>query len=177
MEALLSALIARLDTLTLTGVPTSKLDYIDVDWGQLDNYDRQPPVKFPCALLDIRALNYSNTGNLGQIGIIDVEVRLADLILSNSSAGAPATQKAQAMRIFRLTEAVFKHLHGWETPALPNPQSPIPQLFGPLTRLSATRTKRTDGIKEMRMVFRAQLVEMGAHRTPQTVTIIPPNIP
>jgi hypothetical protein len=36
-------------------------EYVDLDWGQCDFYAGQmPPVKFPCALLDINAATYPN---------------------------------------------------------------------------------------------------------------------
>ena len=38
----------------------SKINYIDEDWGQLDYYAANFPVKFPCVLIDINHGQYSN---------------------------------------------------------------------------------------------------------------------
>ncbi len=162
MEEILKNTLERLTTLPIGNAPTVKLEYIDLDWGQLEL--EVPPVKFPCALIDIRNMSYSDAGDLSQIGIIEIEIRICDRILSNSSAGAPVAQRDSAMRIFRLTESVFKHLHGWQAPS---------QLHGALTRISASRSKGSN-FKEMRMVFRAQLVELAAQRQYTQVSITTP---
>lgn len=169
MDTYLAALIAHLDTLTMGATPTDKLQYIDMDWGQLDYYNNAPPVKFPCALIDIRTMNYTGEGIGTQIGIVDIEVRIADIPLANSSAAAPATQRHNAMRIHRLVNAVFAHLHGWQ-PANSPPSVGLGG-FGPLTRISGTKTKRQDGIKEMRLVFRLQTDEQAARRPYNTVSL------
>lgn len=162
METYLAALIAHLETLTMGATPTDKLQYIDVDWGQLDNYSNTPPVKFPCALIDIRTMNYTSNGVGTQIGIVDIEVRIADMPLANSSAAASATQRHNALRIHRLVNAVFAHLHGY---------APTGGGFGPLTRIGGSKIKRNDGIKEMRLVFRLQTDEQAARRTYSTVSL------
>lgn len=46
-----------------------ELKYIDIDWGQIDYYD-QPPVKYPCALIEIRQADYSNEGQHVQYGTV-----------------------------------------------------------------------------------------------------------
>ena len=161
MDDLFTAIIARLtDDLVYHGLnadlaqpPAQKLKYVDMDWGQLDNYPQHPPAGFPCALLDVRSLNYSDAGNQKQIGLADIEVRIADVVLNNSSSAAPATQRANALRNLRLYDAVFQFLHGWVPPNID---------YGPLTRISGSRTKRADGIREMRMVFRVQIPEFKA---------------
>ena len=42
----------------------SALKYIDKDWNQLKF--EQPPVKWPCALIDVKNINYSQMGNFGK---------------------------------------------------------------------------------------------------------------
>ena len=118
-------------------------EYIDLDWGQCDFYTGQmPPVKFPCALLDINAATYSNEGRLVQIGIVTVQVRILDLVLSNSSAQAPDGQRAKAARLFALLNETNRLLHGFHGNG-----------YGPLTRQTLTRVKRRDGLKEFALMF------------------------
>lgn len=45
----------------------TELKYIDKNWGQL--LYEQPPVKFPCALLDIANVNYTQLGQLAQTAV------------------------------------------------------------------------------------------------------------
>lgn len=65
-----------------------ELKYIDKDWGQL-KYD-QPPVKFPCALIDITNVNYSQMGRGYQKADADIIITIANMKLIRSSAMAPS---------------------------------------------------------------------------------------
>lgn len=77
---------------------------IQEDWGQLQ-YD-QPPVKFPCALVDIQSINYSQMGNLAQSAEALLSVTIADdKIVNRKSADDFAT--------IELMEQVNDTLHGY----------------------------------------------------------------
>jgi hypothetical protein len=89
----------------------SELKHIDKNWGQL--LYEQPPVKFPCALLDIASIEYSQLGNLAQKANGIIEITIANLRLTNSSAKAP--RKEEAYMIFEITEKIHQTLHGWSS--------------------------------------------------------------
>lgn len=157
-------------------VPT--LQYVDLDWGQLDNYAEHPPVKFPCALLDLRNLQHSNNADGIQITVGEVEVRLFDKALNTSSGAASPIQKANSLRILRLCDKAHAALHGWSIPLPTTPTVPThtrPDVFATLTRTASGRTKRTDGIKEMRITFRVAMTDAVAQpqRTHYSATVIP----
>lgn len=158
---------------------TDHLQYVDVDWGQMDNYGTEPPVKFPCALLDLRDLQHSSNADGVQITLCNVEVRLFDKALNTSSGGASDALRANALRIFRLHDKVHAALHGWNVVLPPAPpiggsQNGLPNVFATLTRTASARTKRADGIKETRLVFRVAMTDAGAQpqRTHYTATIV-----
>ena len=82
------------DTLTavkeaLKTVPD--LRYTTEDWGQLDFFN-QPPVRFPCVLLDAEEVRYSDSGRGFQQGEASLTVRVADNRVFNGSFQAPASQ-------------------------------------------------------------------------------------
>ena len=77
-----------------------ELAYIDKNWGQLD-YEA-PPVKWPCALLDIDEVPFSQIGGGGQIA------DGANLRLVSSSAAAP--RKADAYRLIELLDKIHSAL-------------------------------------------------------------------
>lgn len=111
------------DTLTavkeaLKTVPD--LRYTAEDWGQLDFFN-QPPVRFPCVLLDAEEVRYSDSGRGFQQGEASLTVRVADNRIFNGSFQAPASQAEFAM--FDLLQAVYKALQGLSGPG-----------FSPLTR-------------------------------------------
>ena len=86
-----------------------ELKHIDKNWGQLQ-YE-QPPVKFPCALLDIANVDYNQLGNLAQDAGGIVEITIANLRLTNSSGKAP--RKEEAYAVFDIIEKIHQLLHGW----------------------------------------------------------------
>ncbi|MDD4395680.1 MAG: hypothetical protein PHQ33_07330, partial [Bacteroidales bacterium] len=77
----------------LSGI--TELKHIDKNWGQLQ-YE-QPPVKFPCALLDIANVNYSQMGKLAQLAEGDIEITVANLRLTNTSYRNPNRDDAYAV--------------------------------------------------------------------------------
>jgi hypothetical protein len=132
----------------------TELKYIDEDWGQLDYYSAAPPVKFPCALIDIDNVRWSDEGNQTQIGIANVVVRLANMRLSNSNVKAPAGQKAKSLSFFDTVMHIHQKLHTWSG-AKNN---------GPLTRIGYRKVKRDDGIREIEMIFAVEITDDSARK-------------
>lgn len=121
------------------------LKYMDEDWGQLDYYQENPPVKFPCILLELQQASWKNQSQKVQDGVLNISIRVADLKQSNTSHKAPDTQKAKAAAIWLILENIHKALHGWRPATYPE--------FGALTRISSRRVKRDDGIREFEVVY------------------------
>jgi len=127
-----------------------ELLYIDEDWGQLDYYDKFPPVKFPCALIDIQSGQFTNDGKLQQRGVLTVAVKLYLLRLSNTSNGAPQSQKNEAKKGWQVYRKVNQALHG---------QSFLSEGFATPIRQSMQRVKRSDGIYERDIIYTIGLVD------------------
>jgi len=126
-----------------------ELKYVDQDWGQMDYY-AQPPVKFPCALIDIQSAQYSNDGDFVQQGTAVVVIRLFDLKLSNSSQAAPKGQKENAKKIWQLIEDVNKAIHG---------QNFLQEGYGLPMREQMRRTKRNDGCYQTELLYSVQFTD------------------
>jgi len=107
-----------------------ELKHIDKNWGQL--LHEQPPVKFPCALLDITSVNYSQLGNLAQTANGVFEITIADLRLTQSSGKAPRKQNAYS--VFDIAESIHQLLHGYTNGE-----------FQPLIRVSLQKLEATSG--------------------------------
>jgi hypothetical protein len=145
MKQLIDNVVARLSA----QVPALK--YIGQDWGQMDYFDPgRPPVKFPCALVDIQSANYTNDGNLIQQGTATVVVSLYMIRISNNSAGAPDTQKANAAQIWQLLEDINKTLHG---------QRFLETGMGLLMRTSMRSQKRADGVWLKNIYYTVQFTD------------------
>lgn len=127
-----------------------ELLYIDEDWGQLDSYSPHPPAKFPCSLIDITSLVFSNIGKDNSANPINrqiaegtITIIIANLKLSNTSGKAPQTQKDNAWKIWEIKEKVHQLLHGWK----PTADS------GALMRTADKRIRRDDGIQEYQVTY------------------------
>lgn len=139
-----------LETVESKLAAVSELLYIDEDWGQLDSYSPNPPAKFPCALIDITSLVFSNIGKDLTDNPINrqkaegtITFIIADMKLSNTSFKAPQTQKNNAWKIWDILDKVHKQIHGWK----PTADS------GALMRTSHKRIRRDDGIQEYQVTY------------------------
>lgn len=143
MKTFLEAIQSKLSTITA-------LKYIDEDWGQMDSYSPNPPAKFPCVLIDITSLNFSNIGKNNnanpinrQLGDGTITFIIANLKLSNTSHQAPQSQKDNAWSIWTIIDDLHKVVHGWK---------PI-QESGALMRTGLKRIRRDDGIQEYQITY------------------------
>lgn len=114
------------------------LKYVDEDWGQLDDYSPNFPVKWPCALIDIAQVQYSNLGKTAQLGEAAITITIADIKLLNSSSKAPANQKAEQANYLQLIKDVHACLHGWSGHGH----------YSKLIRTNFKRIKRDDGVRQ-----------------------------
>lgn len=143
MKAFLEAAQAKLTTI-------SALKYIDEDWGQLDSYSPNPPTQFPCALIDITSLIFSNIGKDNTANPVNRQMAegtitfiLANLKLSNTSQRAPQTQKDNAWNIWTIIDDLHKAVHGWKPTEYSNA----------LIRTGLRRIRRDDGIQEYQITY------------------------
>jgi hypothetical protein len=152
MKTILSNILGRL-TAEITA-----LKYVDENWGQLDYFGPQHPVKYPCALADIDNAQWSDLGNLSQTGAAQVRITVANLKLSNTSSAAPASQRQKAFEIVDLMTDLHQALHGWR---------PAPHASR-LTRTATRLVQREDGIKQYEILFALQISDASAQ--PQYAT-------
>lgn len=127
----------------------SELKYIDEDWGQLDYYSPNMPVKWPCLLIDVTDAEYSQTAkNWGQvpnrqIALATITLTFANLKLTNTSFNAPITQKQQAHHIWEVILKTHEVLRDW---------SPV-ENSGTMTRINHRRIIRDDGVQEYKVRY------------------------
>ena len=137
------------------------LRYISPDWGQMDYYPEHPPVKYPCALIDIQGATYTNLGERIQQGEATVSIRLFDLMLTPSSHPAPQSIKDNAARFRQLMEDVNKTLHG----------KALSGTAGKPVRASMNKVKRADGCYEVEILYRIPFTDATCY--PERVGVTP----
>lgn len=128
----------------------SSSNYIDEDWGQLDYYSPNFPVKWPCTLIDITNSNFQNKGMdktttpmHRQTSVNLVGIKIANLKLTKTSKMAPQTQKDAAWSIWDLIEEVHGLLQGFR---------PL-ENSGGLIRTGIRRVQRDDGVQEYIVLY------------------------
>jgi hypothetical protein len=142
------------------------LKYVDQDWGHMDFFPG-PPVKYPCALVDIQSAGYSNTGNFIQQGTAMVVIRLFDPKLSNSSQKAPDNQKENAKKIWQLIEDVNRAIHG---------QNFLQEGYGLPMREQMRRIKRNDGCCQTELYYSIQFTDMTCRPELTPVSPVKPEL-
>ena len=128
----------------------SELRYAGEDWGQID-YFRKPPVKFPCALIDVEEVDYSDDAPRYQQGDGLLTIRVADIRMVNDSFQSPPSK--HEFGIFDLLQSVYKALQGLSG-----------DTFSPLTRTKLFRARRDDSIREYRLLFKFSFTDPDAGR-------------
>lgn len=128
----------------------AELKYIDEDWGQLDYYSPNFPVKWPCTLIDVPSANFSNLGTDKKATPINrqnagatLSITVANMKLSNTSLHAPQTQKDNAWSVHGLIEKIHGKLQGF----MPKENA------GKLIRTGLERVKRDDGVQEYNISY------------------------
>ena len=143
-----------LEKLQLRLAEIPHLKYIDENWGQLDYYSPNMPVQYPCTLIDVQQVQYSNIGKdltkrpvQRQIAQVQIKITIANMRLTNSSMQAPRRQKEEVWAIWGIIEKIHQQLHG--VSLLPN--------VSPLIRTSQNRTLRDDGIQEYEVYYSCEV--------------------
>lgn len=134
MNSIFSILLLDLMQRIKTQIPEIK--WIDQDLGQLEDYGDRPPVLFPCVLIDIDSVDFSNKGELTQIGEGSILFRLAFQPWSNSNAATPENYRKKALEYYELEHRLHQCLQGYGTAQ-----------YGPLIRQSANSEQRNDPLR------------------------------
>lgn len=96
-----------LNVQTQLGESVPELAYIDKDWGQL-SYE-VPSVQWPCALLDVENVNYTQEGGGRQMADTQLTITVADMRITPASLTAP--RREEAYRIIELLGKIHRSLH------------------------------------------------------------------
>ncbi|MCB6971839.1 MULTISPECIES: hypothetical protein [Butyricimonas] len=121
--------------------------YVGEDWGQL-NFS-QPPVDFPCVLIDLGEAEFSQAGQNTQQVIATLNVTIADIRYNGVSARLPIKQQEREFEIFSLIENVNKKLHGHGG-----------ETYSRLMRISLKNMLREDAVREFVMTYKFAYTDM-----------------
>ncbi|THU36905.1 hypothetical protein FAM09_18250 [Niastella caeni] len=117
---------------------------VEQDWSQLENYDTQPAVSWPCVLIDFITSDFGSESELVQWGNVTIQLRLAFPPVT-----APDTVGGQALACYEIEAKLYKALQGWQ------PEDQDGNSIGQeLTRLQVTTEQgREDDIRVRTLLF------------------------
>lgn len=139
-----------------------ELNHIDVNLEQLQTDN--PPVDFPCALVDVEEVNYrSATGGI-QLGEVAVSVTFGFRIFATSDVNSPQELRDLGLQHYDIVRKAAAVLHGFSTPE-----------FTPLNQIGYRRGAQTYP-RTITLVFTTQLKDRSVKnytRIPADPVIIP----
>lgn len=141
----------------------SGLRYCGEDWGQL-NFE-QPPVDFPCALVDIMDAGYTSQSKGVQTAEITISITVADIRYNGITANLPARQAEQEFSIFTLIENVNRQIHGHGGVS-----------YNRLSRASMKKMLREDSIREFLITYKTSYTDCTAKELSQEASDAKPRI-
>ena len=101
------------DSPAASGTPSQrgKVKYIDKDWGQLTM--EQPPVGWPCILIDIEEVDIKQLTDGNEHARATVVLTVANKRTTSGSAHAPRVAKEKSMETIDLTDDVHRLVQGY----------------------------------------------------------------
>jgi hypothetical protein len=137
--------IALCDRLTLL-VPALK--WIDFDYGQIDSQAERPPVAFPACLIDVAYQTCSDQAGTDQLVKANITLRLAFDRTGETYHKSPV--RSAALAVLNVLATVHAAMQGWNSAGA----------FAPLSRVSAQRERRRDGLQVFRVTYTTDFEEV-----------------
>jgi hypothetical protein len=111
--------------------------FVGQDLGQLENYEMRPAVSFPCSLIDIEELDFTDAA-AGFVQITEgmITIRTALVKYTDVSNLTPLIFREKGFQYYEEELAVYKALHGWS-----------PDGYSRLLRRKVVTEKRNDDIR------------------------------
>ncbi len=119
-----------------------EIKWIDWDSGQLEAFDTNYPVHFPCILIDLEQIEWKSVGNDLQVGNVTVNLRIAFKLWTDTNNLTPDNVFAQSMNALKLINKIHKYTQGFEG-----------EHFNGLDRILTVTEKRSDGLKVVNMKY------------------------
>lgn len=125
-----------------TNLTAQESRQIDLELGQMENYDpdkpmSKPPLSFPAQLIDFETTNFQEEGELQQRAETIIVIRLCFPQISATDSLTPETYRNKGLQYFEIEWKINKLLHGW-TPG---------NGYGYLIRLGAVTENRPDNYR------------------------------
>ena len=138
-----------------------QLTMVDEDWGQLQTYEDTYPVTFPCALIDLQQVEWTDASKGKQMGSATLVVKLA-IDCYDDTHHTSGTSHLIMERLL-MAQQLHKALHLFKGRILQSPQgNTIDNAFAPLTRTLSRFYSLPGGIKVYEMHYTTAITDCNA---------------
>lgn len=155
MDTILLKVMERLEQIP-------ELQYVSEDWSQL-NFE-QPPVNWPCALVDLGEVKYTQAGRGTQQAEAILNITVADICFDGLNTRLPELNRERIGELFRIIEKVNALIHGYTTGS-----------HSRFQRVGLKKVIREDAVREFLVTYRFGYTDQSA--MPEYINRpTPPNI-
>ncbi|WP_164126097.1 hypothetical protein [Sphingobacterium luzhongxinii] len=137
-------LLLRQELMTIPSI-----NWVDLNKGQLNNYEERPAIDFPAVLLE---LSYPRTTKLtGTQQQCDVEIRASIIFdfMDETSSITPDETLEKSLEVYDIVQEVHEKLQGLID---------IKTIRSPLERMSQRDTPRADKLKVFQVTYNTRLL-------------------
>lgn len=128
--------------------------WIDIDQGQIDNFDNQYPIDFPAALIDVATVEWENADNENQVGDCRVSIRIVLDVPENMNHLSPDTSFASGLNRFAIVQQVYEAIENYNATS---------KQFTRFTRARQYNEKRPDRLKVVVLEFTTTIWDGRPH--------------
>lgn len=131
--------------------PVTGINWVDQDWGQLDDPNVRPAVQFPCVLIAIDLPRTEDIGQNKQNCNARINLRIGFTYAGEAAHSSPEVVKARALAYYAQVKNVYKAVQGQRIGAT-----------RPLKRVSQMENIRPDKVKLVDMTFEMTFIDSSA---------------
>lgn len=149
--------------------------FIDQDHGQLEHtISGLPPVSFPCALIDIEDVDFTDIADNVQKAVLKISIRVGFAPYSSSSGLTPDEWKLRALAFYEQEQALHLALQGWSPGVVTLTETPLvtadlSDTFGHFIRTQAQSERRVDTLRIRRLTY---TISMDDYSTRPVITMV-----
>jgi hypothetical protein len=151
---------------------TPSINYIDLDYGQLDN-PKRASVSFPCVLIDFKNWKFDDLGQQSQKAQGQIIIRLAADPYDNTSSITPVTNIESGLSILDIEWQLYCLLQGFRPSITIDPKGNPITTAQPMTRTTLLSDNRHPGLRIREITFSCAYTDFSAQPTPTTVSPSP----
>ena len=145
-----------LQDITLRLCKIKELRYVASNWGQLD-YE-QPPVQWPCALVDVQGADFSALGSGSLLGEAQVSIQIVNRPTVQTSARSPRPAQDCNLILLDIADQIYAALHAVDA-----------ETHTPFVLKNITKTNLTD-LQSYTLTFK---VGFKQHKPDETTKVEP----